>query len=276
MGSLDRQKKNSLKFNANTLNNMMLNKDNVPILVNNQYSNSMSSSYGTSASNSYQTPMPDISDRIKRIIQNSEAQKLWLTNGGNCSEVLELDDFIGDLCHLFAQKTANNFLKFDRLSIGPLFEKFSTDSETLEISANAFNSFYAWFESLCKIISETQIFWNDEIAAHHGFVSRENAEKNLINRNSGTFLIRFSAPSCNLVISFNDQKKRFARNPVPISHVRLVRSGDCNLYTIASKKRSKNYDEQRLSLKNIVQNMSALTNIYCCDCQSTQKNKYFF
>jgi len=154
-----------------------------------------------------------------------KAKARWQANGGSETGKLSLNEFLGDFYNHLMEKTGNQSLAVDMQSMKPFFQSFAGRSGSLQVDKRTFCQVWNWFDSLCDIVNETKQFWNQPIASYHGFISRENADRNLRSSQAGTFIVRFTAPQPNLEILYHE------KYGAKIQTVQLIRKG-ADLYSM--------------------------------------------
>ncbi len=167
------------------------------------------------------------------IIENKIGRDLWIFAGGklnnNDNDYICFNDLLVDFYNYFVDKTSNKYLKIDTQSFTPLIKTFIINpnkKHQLHVTAKVFNNIWKWFDNICDIVNETNQFWNSKTAKYHGFVTREIAEKELLIKPFGTFIIRFTAPNPDIVITFNDKTKQHTHTN-SITHIKLIRTHNC-------------------------------------------------
>jgi len=205
------------------------------------------------------SPPPDYVDQINddqilKFLPDSKPRTLWIDMAGRVQSV-PMKTLLSRLCDQFVNITDVTHRPLSRFDCNYLSLLLCTrfGAQENEVSITVFSRFWSqWFYPFCLTICSIRLMWEQkEPKLIHGLISKQEAETQLQNTPSGTFLIRMSdsQPGCFSLMFFDTS----SRNPrVRYLLIQPTGSGDFELSAGTNMKKA-SLSDIVLSLKKLKQ-----------------------
>jgi len=202
------------------------------------------------------SPQPDqiSDDQILKFLPDPKARTLWIEMAGRVQSV-SMKVLLTRLCDQFVNITDVTHRPLSRSDCNYLSLLLCTrfGAQEAEVSITVFSRFWSqWFYPFCLTICTIRLMWEQkEPKLIHGLISKQEAENQLQNTPSGTFLIRMSdsQPGC-FSLMFFDTSSRNHR--VRYLLIQPTGSGDFELSAGTNMKKA-SLSDIVLSLKKLKQ-----------------------
>jgi len=154
-------------------------------------------------------------DQILKFLPDSKARNLWIDMAGRVQSI-PMKTLLTRLCDQFVNITDVTHRPLSRSDCNYLTLLLCTrfGAQESEVSITVFSRFWSqWFYPFCLTICTIRLMWEQkEPKLIHGLITKQDAENQLQNTPSGTFLIRMSdsQPGC-FSLMFFDTSSRNAR-----------------------------------------------------------------